>query len=104
MLQVVKKQAITAFHIQWDFTSDITKYARELDKQQKECCDIGEPAADATKIQYYIESMYASDMFDEKEMQACKIKPSNNKTWDNAKNYFWILSNSKEKFNAEHEA
>ena len=99
-----KKQAAAAFHIQWDFTSHITKYARELDKRQKECRDIGVPAADATKIQYYVESMYASDMFDEKEMQAWEIKPSNDKTWDNAKNHFVLLYKSKEKFNAEREA
>ena len=34
-----KKQATTTFHIQRDFTSHITKYACELDKQQKECRD-----------------------------------------------------------------
>ena len=30
--------------------------------------------------------------------------PSNNKIWDNAKNHFVLLYNSKEKFNAELEA
>ncbi len=54
MLRVVyhileKKQVAAAFHIQWDFTSHITKYACELDKQQKECNDIGVPIADATE-------------------------------------------------------
>eukprot|EP00804_Cyclotella_cryptica_P027644 CCRYP_010271-RA/>CCRYP_010271-RA protein AED:0.46 eAED:0.43 QI:0/-1/0/1/-1/1/1/0/207 len=32
-----KKQASTAFHVQWDLTSHITKFARGLDKQQKLC-------------------------------------------------------------------
>jgi hypothetical protein len=43
------KQAAAAFHIQWDLTSHITKFARDLDKQQKLCMDIGVPAADAKK-------------------------------------------------------
>eukprot|EP00804_Cyclotella_cryptica_P004374 CCRYP_006791-RA/>CCRYP_006791-RA protein AED:0.57 eAED:0.53 QI:0/0/0/1/1/1/2/0/356 len=76
-----KKQAAQAFHVQWDFTSHITKFARELDKQQKLCRDIGVPAAEATKIQHYVESMYASEMFDDKEMQAWEIKPSADKAW-----------------------
>ena len=99
-----KKQAAQAFHVQWDFTSHITKFARELDKQQKLCRDIGVPAAEATKIQHYVESMYASEMFDDKEMQAWEIKPSADKTWDAAKAHFVAIYKSKEKFNAEREA
>eukprot|EP00804_Cyclotella_cryptica_P030544 CCRYP_014827-RA/>CCRYP_014827-RA protein AED:0.57 eAED:0.57 QI:0/0/0/0.5/1/1/2/0/398 len=99
-----KKQAAQAFHVQWDFTSHITKFAREFDKQQKLCRDIGVPAAEATKIQHYVESMYASEMFDDKEMQAWEIKPSADKTWDAAKAHFAAIYKSKEKFNAEREA
>ena len=99
-----KKQATQAFHIQWDFTCHITKFARELDKQQKLCRDIGVPAAEATKIQHYVESMYASEMFDDKEMQAWEIKPSAEKTWAAAKTHFVAIYKSKEKFNAEREA
>ena len=47
-----KKLAAQAFHIQWDFMSHITKFARELDKQQTYCRDIGVPAAEAMKIQH----------------------------------------------------
>jgi hypothetical protein len=96
-----RKQAAAAFHIQWDLTSHITKFARDLDKQQKLCRDIGVPAADATKIQYYVESMYSADMFDDKEMQAWEVKPSEDKTWEAAKTHFVTLYKSKEKFNAE---
>jgi hypothetical protein len=99
-----KKQAAQAFHVQWDCTSHITKFARELDKQQKLCRDIGVPAAEATKIQHYVESMYASEMFDDKEMQAWEIKPSADKTWDATKAHFVAIYKSKEKFNAEREA
>eukprot|EP00804_Cyclotella_cryptica_P012914 CCRYP_002274-RA/>CCRYP_002274-RA protein AED:0.23 eAED:0.09 QI:0/0/0/1/0/0/2/0/1265 len=96
-----RKQAAAAFHIQWDLTSQITKFARDLDKQQKLCRDIGVPAADATKIQYYVESMYTSDIFDDKEMQAWEIKPTEEKTCEAAKTHFVTLYKSKEKFNAE---
>eukprot|EP00804_Cyclotella_cryptica_P015207 CCRYP_000733-RA/>CCRYP_000733-RA protein AED:0.43 eAED:0.26 QI:0/0/0/1/1/1/3/0/840 len=96
-----RKQAAAAFHIQWDLTSHITKFARDLDKQQKLCRDIGVPAADATKIQYDIESMYTSDIFDDKEMQAWEVKPTEEKTWEAAKNHFVMLYMSKEKFIAE---
>jgi hypothetical protein len=48
--------------------------------------------------------MYASEMFDDKEMQAWEIKPSANKTWDAAKTHFVTIYKSKEKFNAEREA
>eukprot|EP00804_Cyclotella_cryptica_P003839 CCRYP_020456-RA/>CCRYP_020456-RA protein AED:0.53 eAED:0.37 QI:0/-1/0/1/-1/1/1/0/425 len=96
-----KKQASAAFHVQWDLTSHITKFARELDKQQKLCQDIGVPAPDATKVQYYVEGMYSSDMFDDKEMQAWELKPSADKAWDSAKTHFLTLYKSKEKFNAK---
>ena len=49
-----KKQALATFNLQWDFISHITKFARELDKQQKLCTDIDVPAEDDTKIQIYI--------------------------------------------------
>jgi hypothetical protein len=104
MTMLKKKQAATAFHIHWDLLSHIMKFACKLDKQQKLCRDIGVLAADATKIQHYVESMYASEMFDDKEMQAWEIKPSANKTWDAAKTHFVTIYKSKEKFNAEREA
>jgi hypothetical protein len=63
-----KKQATAAFHVQWDLSSHITKFARELDKQQKLCRNIGVHAPDVTKVQHYVKSMYVWDMFDDKEM------------------------------------
>ena len=44
-----KKQAAEQFQIKWDGTTHITKYARQLDKQQKLCRDIGVPANDNQK-------------------------------------------------------
>jgi hypothetical protein len=97
-----QKQADAAFHIQWDLTAHITKFAWELERTQKLCRDIGVPAADATKIQYYVESMYASVQFDDKEMQAWEVKPTAEKTWEATKTRFITIYKSKEKFNAEH--
>jgi hypothetical protein len=68
-------KATAAFHIQWDLTSHITKFVWELDKQQKLCQNISVPAAHSLKVQYYVENMYASDKFDDKEMQAWEVKP-----------------------------
>ena len=97
-----RKQAADDFRVVWDLTSHITKFARELDKQQKLCRQIGVPASDASKVQYFIKSMYASDMFDDKEMQAWEVLSV--QTWENAKTHFFTLYKSKEKFNAEREA
>eukprot|EP00804_Cyclotella_cryptica_P001037 CCRYP_008358-RA/>CCRYP_008358-RA protein AED:0.67 eAED:0.67 QI:0/0/0/0.5/1/1/2/0/762 len=97
-----RKQAAHDFRVIWDLTSHITKFARELDKQQKLCRQIGVPASDASKVQYFVESMYASDMFDDKEMQAWEVLTE--QTWENAKTHFFTLYKSKEKFNAEREA
>jgi hypothetical protein len=62
---------------------------------------MGVPAAEATKIQHYIESMYASKMYDDKELQPWEIKASADKTWDAAKTHFVTIYKSKEEFNAE---
>jgi len=99
-----KKQAAENFRVQWDATSHITKYVRQLDKQQRLCRDIGIPAPDLNKVQYYVENMYASEMFDEKEMNAWENKPSAEKDWVNAKTYFGDLYRSKRKYMEEREA
>ena len=96
-----EEQGTAAFHIKGDLTSTIMKFLHDLDNQEKLCHDIGVPAADATKIQYYIKSMFASNQFDDKEMQAYKVKPTINKTWESTKAHFVELYKSKEKFNAK---
>ena len=98
-----KKQALDAFNFEWDVTSHITKYARELDKQQKLCRDIGVPASDIAKTQTYLENMWASEMFDDKEMRAWENLPTADKTWANAKTYFVTHYKSKKKYDEERE-
>ena len=99
-----KKQAAENFRVQWDATSHITKYTRELDKQKRLCRDIGVPAPGLNKIQYYVENMYSSEMFDEKEMNAWENKPTADKDWANTKTYFEDLYRSKRKYMEEREA
>jgi hypothetical protein len=90
-----QKQAAAAFHIQWDLMSHITKFARKLNKQHKLCRDIRVAAADAPKIKYYVESMYTSDKFHNKEIQAWEVKPTADKTWEATKSHFVMLYKAK---------
>ena len=62
-----RRQAAEIFCVQWDETTHITKFARQLNKQQRLCRDIGIPVPDQTKVQYYVKSMYLSEMFNEQE-------------------------------------
>ena len=45
--------------------------------------------------------MYASEMFDDREMRGWENKTTANQTWGEAKSYFVKLYKSKEKFNEE---
>ncbi|KAL3782303.1 hypothetical protein HJC23_001911 [Cyclotella cryptica] len=98
-----EKQA-AAFHVQWDFSSHITKFARELNKQQKLCQDIGIPAPNTTKVQHYVKNMYSSNMFNDKEMKAWELKPSADKTLYSAKSHFVTVYKSKEKCTGRYES
>ena len=99
-----KKQAAEQFQIKWNGTTHITKYARQLDKHQKLCRDIGVPAHDNQKIQIYVEQMYACEMFDDKEMTEWEDKVTADKTWAIAKAYFEKLYRSKAKYSEERAA
>ena len=96
-----KKRALTAFHLTWNWTRHITGLAKELDRQQKNCRDVKVEAGDATKVQIYVENMYASELFDETELQPWENKLPANKTWVNVKGYFVPLYKSKAHFKDE---
>ena len=68
IIPLEKKKAAENFRIQCDGTPHITKYVREIDKQQRLCRDIGVPAHDLNKIQYHVENIYVSKIFDENKM------------------------------------
>ena len=96
-----KKRAPSAFHLTWDWTRHITGLAKELDHQQKNCRDVKVDAADTTKVQIYVENMYASELFEENELQTWENKPTANKTWAGVKAYFVPLYKSKAHFKDE---
>ena len=99
-----KKEAADAFKVKWDPTTHITGLAKELDRKQRLCQNINVPATDEAKVQTYVENMYASERFDQKEMQAWEEKPSADKTWANVKAYFVPIYKSHERFNNERNA
>lgn len=79
-------------------------YAIQLDKQQRLCRDIGVPAPDLTKVQYYVKNMYSSKMFDKEEMNGWENRTTANKDWKDTKAYFEDLYRSKRKYMEEREA
>ena len=83
-----KAGATEKFRMPWDFVTHITKYARDLDKLQLICTDLGAEAAEKNKVETYILSMYACEVFEDREMQAWENKAEADKTWANAKAYF----------------
>ena len=58
-------------------------------------------AGDETKVQIYVKNMYASELFDETELQTWENKLPANKTWANVKGYFVPLYKSKAHFKDE---
>eukprot|EP00804_Cyclotella_cryptica_P025717 CCRYP_002918-RA/>CCRYP_002918-RA protein AED:0.61 eAED:0.36 QI:0/-1/0/1/-1/1/1/0/420 len=98
-----KKQASAAFHVQWDLTSHITKFAVNL-KSNRSSAETSAHSPGCHQGPVLRGRHVPPDMFDDKEMQAWALKPSADKTWDSAKTHFVTLYKSKEKFNAERTA
>ncbi len=96
-----KTKALERFKEKWDGVTHITKYAKELDKRQIECTNIGAEATDEGKLQTYVESMWDSDFFDDKEMNKWEDKATADKTWANAKLYFVPLYKRKTRITNE---
>ena len=66
--------------------------------------DLGVPINDSDKVQIYIENMYMSDMFDEREMTEWEEKAEADKTWATAKTYFSSLYKKRKKYNSDMKA
>ena len=79
--------------------SHITAYARQLDRQQKICITINVSSSYKDKVQTYVENMYTSEMFDDREMRGWENKNPANQTWGEEKSYFVKLYKIKDKFN-----
>lgn len=97
-----KDTALKNLARQWVRANEhVSLYIRHLDKAQKKCLDVGAAADDKTKVHYFVTSMYATDLFDEKEMMEYEAKTEANKTWDLTKKYFVPLIKVKDKFAEE---
>ena len=99
-----KTRAKGKFEEKWDGVTHITKFAKQLDQRQLECKKIGAEATDAGKLQTYVESMWESDLFDDKEMNKWEegTTPAN-KIWTAAKAYFVPLYKRKTRITKERE-
>ena len=98
-----KTKALDRFKEKWDGVAHITKYAKELERRQLECTNIGAEATDEGKLQTYVESMWESDLFDDKEMNKWVERATTDKTWANAKLYFVPLYKTKTRITKERE-
>ena len=96
-----KTKALERFKEKWDGISHIAKYAKELDKRQIECTNIGAEATEAGKLQTFVEIMWDCDFFDDKEMNKWEDKATADKTWANAKLYFVPLYKRKTRITTE---
>jgi hypothetical protein len=88
----------------WNLIDDITSFERALDKSQAVCLELEVPVNDSDKVQIYVENMYVSDMFDEKEMVEWEEKEEANKDWAAAKTYFGTLYKKRMKYNSDMKA
>ena len=98
-----KTKALDRFKERCDGVTHITKYAKELERRQLECTNIGAEATDEGKLQTYVEGMWESDLFDDKEMNKWEERATTDKTWANAKLYFVPLYKTKTRITKERE-
>ncbi len=85
------------FNEPWDMTSQITKYIRELNKRAAYCRLLRiDDINDNSKTQVFVESMYASDMYTDTEMDDWETAVD--KSWAAAQAYFIKLYKKKKTF------
>jgi hypothetical protein len=85
-----KKQLKAEFYADWDsLIMHITAFGLKLDKEQKQLELLGILISDTDKLQFYMEQIYASNIFDKKEMIDWENKPTVVKDdYDEATLYF----------------
>jgi len=82
------KEMKDAYYEEWDSDTHITKFISKLNKGEKALARDGIVITAEDKLQHFILQMYASNCFDEKQMMEWEKKPTADKTWANATNYF----------------
>ena len=100
-----KEEALKEFAQPWRRGEEhVTAYCRRLDKQQKRCQELGAAAEDKTKVHMYVKCMYATDIFDEKDMMTYEEKSEADRSWAATKTYFNTIIARKDKFAEERTA
>jgi hypothetical protein len=88
-----KKSGKALFYEPWNQVDHITTYYRRLDEEQKKLKKMSITLNESEKVQQFVEQMYDSDMFDEKEM--LEWETTHNKSWNQAKTFFTKLYKQK---------
>jgi hypothetical protein len=71
-----KKQLKAEFHVDWDSSvMHITAFGLKFDKEQKQLELLGIVISNKDELQFYMKQIYASNMFDKKEMIDWENKP-----------------------------
>ena len=88
-----KKSGKAMFYEPWNQVDHITTYHRRLDEEQKKLKKMNITLNESEKVQQFVEQMYDSDMFDEKEM--LEWETTHNKSWNQARTFFTKLYKQK---------
>ena len=82
----------------WDQTDSIGQYFLKLDKLEEELDDIGIPWTVEIKIIAAVKQMYASGIFDPRNLRTWEKKPTADKTWVYLQAYFTELYEDERRF------
>jgi hypothetical protein len=84
-----KKKLKDAYFAQWDRHEHLTAFGKQLDDDQTALIRSDITVSDEDKLQFYLEQMYDSNMFEKAEMMEWEQQPINIKTdYALAKNHF----------------
>ena len=87
-----------SFYELWDQVMHITKFAKQLDKQQDYLKITGVTITDKSKLQFYIKQILDSAMFNKHNIINCEDRNKSQKTWKLATNYFEQLLAREERY------
>ena len=99
-----RTKALATYHSPWDQVTNITTYEQALTKAQEKCVDLGIVCYASGKVQIYVEHMYATDVFEEKEFTIWEAKTAADKTWANATKHFGDIYKKRRTLNKSQKA
>ena len=86
------------FRKEWDQSDNITTYFRQLELIEKKMKRWKMEVTEGAKVVRAVGAMYASELFDEKEMMTWENKTDNQKTWAAVKKHFGDLYQDKKRY------